>query len=192
MSILRKFPSDADSKVFRSPAVKDALFSGSSSSTFCIGLTRRQTLFRFPLKSCVLECPRAANISHPNSSSRLNKLLSRLVASGYRKLGDSRHTDVLLVFTRDQQERIDAMLNATEQVSRSESTSTVSVEQPNPLSGTSANPTASSLYSILAKTHSLSPHAVQAIARDLLALAGTQNVNVISTQTPIIAPDPAL
>ena len=37
MSILRKFPSDADSKVFRSPAVKDALFSKSPSFISDIG-----------------------------------------------------------------------------------------------------------------------------------------------------------
>lgn len=41
MSILRKFPSDADSKVFRSPAVKDALFSTAPSSASDVGSNQR-------------------------------------------------------------------------------------------------------------------------------------------------------
>jgi len=104
----------------------------------------------------------------------------------------SRHTDNLLVFTRDQRERINAVLSAAEQAPPSESSTTASIEHPTPFASPSSSATASSLYTILAKTHSLSPHTVQAIAKDLLVLVGTQNMNITSTQTPIIAPDHVL
>lgn len=104
----------------------------------------------------------------------------------------SRHTDDLLVLTRDQRERINAVLSAAEQASISETLSATSIEPPNPFTSPSSSVTASSLYTILAKTHSLSPHTVQAIAKDVLALVGTQNMNITSTQAPIIAPDHVL
>lgn len=104
----------------------------------------------------------------------------------------SHHADGLLVFTKDQRERINAVLSAVEQASPSEPSSAASIEQPDSFSSASSSATTSSLYTMLAQTHSLSPHTVQAIARDLLALVGTQNMNITSTQTPIIAPDHAL
>lgn len=192
MSILRKFPSDADSKVFRSPAVKDALFSKAPSSASDVGSDQQIDFVQVSLEELRARASAGGQHFTPQFLDAFKQAVKQTRGTWSHKTRVSLHPDDLLVFTRDQRERINAVLSATEQASPSETSSATSIEQPNPFAGPSSNVTASSLYTILAKTHSLSPHTVQAIAKDVLALVGTQNMNITSTQAPIIAPDHVL
>lgn len=192
MSILRKFPSDADSKVFRSPAVKDALFSTAPSSASDVVSNQKIDFVQVSFEELRARVSAGEQHFTPQILAAFEQAVKQTRGMWLQKLWVSRHTDDLVVFTRDQRERINAVLSATEQASISEISSAASIAQPNPFASPSSSVTASSLYTILAKTHSLSPHTVQAIAKDVLALVGTQNININSTQAPIIAPDHVL
>jgi hypothetical protein len=192
MSILRKFPSDADSKVFRSPAVKDALFSKSSATASDIESDRKIDFVQVSLEELRDRLSAGGQHFTPQFLAAFEQAVRQTCGEWLQKPSDLYHINGLLVFTRDQRERINAVLSAVDQVSPSESLSAASIEQPNPFASASPSATVSNLYTILAKAHSLSPHTVQAIANDLLALVGTQNTNITSSQIPIIAPDHAL
>jgi len=192
MSILRKFPSDADSKVFRSPAVKDALFSKPHSSAPDIGSNQKIDFVQVSLEELRVRVSASGPHFTPQFLAAFEQAVKQTRGKWPQRTRVARHTNDLLVFTRDQHERINAVLSAAEPASLSETSRAASIEQPNPFASASSSATASNLYTILAKAHSLSPHTVQAIAKDVLALVGTQNMNTIPTQTPIIALDHAL
>lgn len=192
MSILHKFPSDADSKVFRSPAVKDGLFSKPHSSTPDIGLNQKIDFVQISLEELRARVTAGGKHFTPQLLASFEQAVKQTRGMWLQRTRAVHPTNDILVFTRDQRERIDAVLSAAGQTSPSETSRATSIEQPNPFSNTSSSATASNLYTILAKAHSLSPHTVQAIAKDLLALVGTQDMNTIPPQTPILALDQAL